>query len=113
MTGKEFRAATLIGAAALALAFAGETRAQNSNGNNQGNNTWPHAWSGNSPVLAVVGDIACQPDEDFVAGGGAAAHETCAASPPPAPQSSSGWPEIGRAHVCTPVTSRSRMLASA
>jgi acid phosphatase type 7 len=78
MTGKEFRAATLIGAAALALAFAGETRAQNSNGNNQGNNTWPHAWSGNSPVLAVVGDIACQPDEDFVAGGGEAAHETCA-----------------------------------
>jgi hypothetical protein len=28
-------------------------------------------------VLAVVGDIACQPDEDYVAGGGEAAHETC------------------------------------
>src|SRR5580704_14117304 len=86
MTGNGLRAATVIGVAALALAFAGETRGQNFNSNNQGNNTWPYATTGRSPVLAVVGDVACQPDEDFVAGGGESAHETCGT--PKAPYSS-------------------------
>jgi hypothetical protein len=67
-----FRAALLIGAAASVLAFAGAAKAQNQNpGNNQwpwvlvnpdsNDNTWPFAAAGPSPVLAVVGDIACQP----------------------------------------------------
>ena len=66
MIGRKFRAAALIGAAALALAFAGGTRAQNQNSNgnddrHSNDNTWPYAKRGRSPVLAVVGDIACQP----------------------------------------------------
>jgi len=59
-----FRAAVLMGAAASVLVFAGGAKAQNqnSNGNASSNdNTWPYAPAGNSPVLAVVGDIACQP----------------------------------------------------
>jgi hypothetical protein len=66
--GRRFRAAALIGAAALALAFAPGTRAQNQNSNHNGDphsndNTWPYAKTGRSPVLAVVGDVACQPGE--------------------------------------------------
>src|SRR3984885_785186 len=74
-----FRAAMLMGAAVSVLAFATGANAQNQNSNNNqsSNNTWPYATTGRSPVLAVVGDIACQPDEDYVAGGGEAAHETC------------------------------------
>jgi acid phosphatase type 7 len=65
---ERFRVAALIGAVALTLAFAAETRAQNqsSNGNwdsRSNNNTWPYAKTGRSPVLAVVGDVACQPGE--------------------------------------------------
>src|SRR5580700_9696522 len=68
MIGKRFRAAALFGAAALALAFAAGTRAQNQNSNRNGdphsnNNAWPYAKTGRSPVLAVVGDVACQPGE--------------------------------------------------
>jgi hypothetical protein len=66
--GRRFRAAALIGAAALALAFAAGTRAQNQNSNRNGDphsndNAWPYAKTGRSPVLAVVGDVACQPGE--------------------------------------------------
>src|SRR5580658_482776 len=66
--GRRFRAAALIGAAALALAFAPGTRAQNQNSNHNGDphsndNAWPYAKTGRSPVLAVVGDVACQPGE--------------------------------------------------
>ena len=74
--GGRFRAAALIGAAAWALVFAAGTQAQsqnsrgqNSNGNQwpYGNptpdNAWPYAKTGRSPVLAVVGDVACQPGE--------------------------------------------------
>ena len=66
--GRRFRAAALIGAAALALAFAAGTRAQNQNSSRNGDphsndNTWPYAKTGRSPVLAVVGDVACQPGE--------------------------------------------------
>jgi acid phosphatase type 7 len=86
MNGNGFRAAALIGAAALALAFAGETRAQNQNSNGNWNtpsngNTWPYAPTGKSPVLAVVGDVACQPDE--VEPPGEAAHEVCGDAKPP------------------------------
>jgi hypothetical protein len=57
-----------MGAAALALAFAPGARAQNQNSNRNGDphsndNTWPYAKTGRSPVLAVVGDVACQPGE--------------------------------------------------
>jgi hypothetical protein len=79
-----FRAAMLMGAVASVLAFAAGAEAQSQNENqwstgnpNSNDNTWPHARTGRSPVLAVVGDIACQPDEDFVSGGGESAHETC------------------------------------
>ena len=47
-----FRAAMLMGAAASVLAFAAGAKAQNA---------WPYATAGRSPVLAVVGDVACQP----------------------------------------------------
>jgi acid phosphatase type 7 len=51
-----FRAAVLMGAAASVLAFAPGANAQN---------TWPYATTtGRAPVLAVVGDIACQPGEE-------------------------------------------------
>ena len=55
-----FRAAMLMGAAASVLAFAPGAKAQNPNSND---NPWPYATTGASPVLAVVGDVACQPGE--------------------------------------------------
>ncbi|HEX4227559.1 MAG TPA: metallophosphoesterase family protein [Bryobacteraceae bacterium] len=66
-----FRAAVLI---ASVLAFAVGVSAQNQNSQNQNSNgngspnskdnTWPYARTGRSaPVLAVVGDVACQPGE--------------------------------------------------
>ena len=68
MIGRSFQAATLIGAAALALALAAGTQAQNQNSNRNGDphsndNSWPYAKTGRSPVLVVVGDVACQPGE--------------------------------------------------
>jgi hypothetical protein len=72
MTTKvRFRAAVLMGAAALVLVFAGQAKAQNQNsndsqwpwGNFTSDNVWPYATAGRLPVLAVVGDIACQPGE--------------------------------------------------
>jgi acid phosphatase type 7 len=75
--GGRFQAAALIGAAAVTLAFVAGARAQNQNSlgqNSNGNpwpygnptpdNTWPYATIGRSPVLAVVGDVACQPGEE-------------------------------------------------
>jgi len=55
-----FRTAVLMGAAASLLAFAAGAKAQNPNSND---NPWPYAKTGRSPVLAVVGDVACQPGE--------------------------------------------------
>ena len=55
-----FRAAVLMAAAASVLALAGGAKAQDSHTNN---NTWPYATTRQSPVLAVVGDISCQPGE--------------------------------------------------
>jgi hypothetical protein len=80
MSGRTFRAVALVSAAALALAFAAGTRAQNQDSNSNddrhsNNNTWPYAKRGRSPVLAVVGDIACQPGETEPAG--EAGHEIC------------------------------------
>jgi acid phosphatase type 7 len=68
-----FRAAVLMGAAASVLAFAPGAKAQNPNSNN---NTWPYATTGRSPVLAVVGDVACQPGETEPSG--EKAGENCA-----------------------------------
>jgi hypothetical protein len=56
-----------MGAAATVL-VAGGAMAQNQNQNNgnppvQQNNRWPYATTDRSPVLAVVGDVACQPGE--------------------------------------------------
>jgi acid phosphatase type 7 len=87
-----FRAAALTGAAALALAFAGGAKAQLWNGNqNSNDNTWPYATTGRAPVLAVVGDIACQPGEvengEVVEPTGEAKSELC--SNPKAPYTSS------------------------
>ncbi len=73
------RAAMLMGAAASMLAFAAGAEAQNSNSNNNPSpqdNTWPYATTGNSPVLAVVGDVACQPGETEPSG--EKAGENCA-----------------------------------
>ena len=98
-----FRAAALIGAAALALTFAPGAQAQNQNSqgqNSNGNqwpysnptpgNTWPYATIGRSPVLAVVGDVACQPGEveggEVVEPTGEAKDELC--SNPKAPYTS-------------------------
>ena len=60
-----FRAAVLMAAAASVLALAGGAKAQDSNPND---NTWPYATTHHSPVLAVVGDISCQPDADALSG---------------------------------------------
>jgi acid phosphatase type 7 len=61
-----FRAAVLM---TSVLAFAVELPAQNPNSNGKGGpnsngNTWPYATTPRSPVLAVVGDVACQPGEE-------------------------------------------------
>ncbi|HXY24000.1 MAG TPA: metallophosphoesterase [Candidatus Acidoferrum sp.] len=84
--GRKFRAAALIGAAALALALAAGTRAQNQDSNpnedpHSHNNKWPYAKTKRSPVLAVVGDIACQPGEAEPTG--EANHELCINPKPP------------------------------
>jgi hypothetical protein len=74
-----FRTAVLMGAAGSMLAFASGAKAQNRNSNNNpwsnskgwssGNwvpndNPWPYNKVQGSPVLAVVGDVACQPGEE-------------------------------------------------
>jgi acid phosphatase type 7 len=93
------RTAALMGAIASVLAFAAGAHAQNQNsyGNQNFNgtpsandNTWPYAQAGRSPVLAVVGDIACQPGEVengvVVEPAGEAKNELC--SNPAAPYTS-------------------------
>src|SRR5271166_4249435 len=67
----KFRAALLMGAVASELAFAAGAKAQAPSASN---NTWPYATTGKSPVLEVVGDIACQPGATEV---GEANKETC------------------------------------
>jgi len=83
-----FRAALLAAAAASVLALATGAQAQNQNSPNQNNgnpsaqpdNTWPYAPNWHSPVLAVVGDISCQPGEEAA---GEAASEVCTDAPTP------------------------------
>ena len=78
-----FRAAVLFGAAVSMLAFASTANAQNQNSNNHWpsgnsarNNPWPYAKANRTaPVLAVVGDISCEPGETEPAG--ESAHESC------------------------------------
>ena len=77
-----FRAAVLMAAAASVLALAGGAKAQSSNTHD---NTWPYATAHKLPVLAVVGDISCQPDQDEPSG--EAGHENC--GDPKSPYSSS------------------------
>jgi hypothetical protein len=67
-----------MGAAASVLAFAPGAKAQNPHSND---NPWPYATTGRSPVLAVVGDVACQPGETELPG--EKANENCAASTTP------------------------------
>jgi hypothetical protein len=89
MIRRSFRTAVLMGAAASVLAFAAGANAQNQNSkNNQwsngkgwstGNwvpndNPWPYNKLQGSPVLAVVGDVACEPGEEE---GGEKAGENC------------------------------------
>src|SRR5579862_7082220 len=73
-----FRAAVLLGAVASVLVIAPGATAQNQNGSgnsHSNDNTWPYARTWHSPVLAVVGDIACQPGESEPTG--EANHELC------------------------------------
>ncbi len=59
-----FRASVLMGAV---LAFAVGAQAQIPNFNifpSPNDNPWPYATTGRSPVLAVVGDVACQPESE-------------------------------------------------
>ena len=83
-----FRGAVLMGAAASVLVFAAGAKAQDARHDRHSNdNTWPYATTGHSPVLAVVGDIACQPGEvengTIVEPTGEAAHELCSNPKPP------------------------------
>jgi acid phosphatase type 7 len=76
---RRLRAVVLMGAAASVLAFAAGAKAQNQKSNNNqwsnskgwsiGNwvpndNPWPYDKPQGPPVLAVVGDVACQPGEE-------------------------------------------------
>src|ERR1700693_3883214 len=61
-----FRAAVLMGAAAAVLSCAVGAKAQNrdtDDNRGQHDNPWPYNKLHRSPVLAVVGDVACQPGE--------------------------------------------------
>jgi calcineurin-like phosphoesterase family protein len=53
-----FRAAVLMAAAGSVLVFAAGAKAQSQNSND---NPWPYNKLQRSPVLAAVGDVACQP----------------------------------------------------
>jgi acid phosphatase type 7 len=78
---ERFRAVVLMGAAASVLALASGAKAQNAHPHD---NRWPYATNAatdRSPVLAVVGDIACQPGE--VEPTGEANHELCINPKPP------------------------------
>ncbi len=88
--GKGFQAAMLVGAAVSVLVFAAGAKAQNQNNANGWGNPPPHdnPWPYNnpqrsSPVLAVVGDISCQPGEEA---SGESSKETC--TDPKAPYTS-------------------------
>jgi hypothetical protein len=81
-----------MAAAASVLAFTVGARAQDHNDKDDphhNDNSWPHATTGKSPVLAVVGDIACQPGEEVADEAG---NEVCSdPATPPAYTSTSLW----------------------
>ena len=85
------RAVVLIAAAAV-LAFASGANAQDRDSDHDshsGSNVWPYATTGKSPVLAVVGDVACQPGAETP---GEAAKEVCSdPATPPAYTATSLW----------------------
>ena len=89
MIREKFRAAMLMGAAVSVLVFAAGATAQNQNDANwrenppAHDNPWPYNNPQRSPVLAVVGDISCQPGEEA---SGEASKETC--TDPKAPYTS-------------------------
>jgi hypothetical protein len=72
------RAALLMGAAASLMVFSAGAKAQDRDSNDDGlrhDHSWPYNKLQRSPVLAVVGDIACQPGEAEPTG--EAGHELC------------------------------------
>ena len=77
--GGRFRATLSLGAAASMLVFAAGAVSQDQDhdgSRNSNDNRWPYAATGRSaPVLAVVGDVACQPGEEP---SGEKAGENCA-----------------------------------
>src|ERR1700728_3557602 len=79
----------LMGAGVSVLVFAAGATAQNQNDGNwratqpAADNPWPYNTSQRSPVLAVVGDISCQPGEEA---SGESSKETC--TDPKAPYTS-------------------------
>src|SRR5579862_1698781 len=82
---RRFPAAVLI-ALVLAIVVGVQAQNPNSNGNGNGNgngnsnsnnNPWPYATTGRSPVLAVVGDVACQPGAEVPL---ESSHEVCSDS---------------------------------
>jgi len=88
MIGGKFRAALLMGAAVSALVFASGAKAQNFGdfswlfGNPAPtDNPWPYNAPQISPVLAVVGDISCQPGTAEVED--EASSEICTDAPAP------------------------------
>lgn len=86
-----FRTAVLTGVAVSALALAAGANAQGRKSDDDhrfNDNTWPYETAGRSPVLAVVGDIACQPGTE---GPGEAAAEVCIDAPAPPYTSTSLW----------------------
>jgi len=66
MKTRGFRAALLMAAAASVLAFASGAKAQDKDDHDShsNDNKWPYAMTHKSPVLAVVGDVSCQPGEE-------------------------------------------------
>jgi len=81
--GRRFREALLMAVAASVLVFAVGAMAQDNDGKDDADhntNNWPYATTGRSPVLAVVGDVACQPGAE---GPGEATAEVCADAPAP------------------------------
>jgi hypothetical protein len=85
MIGGRLRAAILLGVSASVLVFTAGADAQNQNSPFQNGDSWvnppasDNPWPYNTPqrsapVIAVVGDIACQPGEEAA---GESTHETC------------------------------------
>ena len=56
----KFRAVVLMGAGASVLAFSAGANAQSQQSND---NKWPYKVTDEAPLLAVVGDVSCQPGE--------------------------------------------------